>query len=344
MTFIKTGIVYDDLFLLHEKYGHPERPDRVRAVWQELNDSLLINNLVLVPARDAVLEELLLAHPEEYIDYVKKASDLEIHLDPDTYTNQFSYAAAVKAVGSLVNLTTAVLENKVQNGFALVRPPGHHALAHRGMGFCIFSNVAIAALKALEYPDVNRLAIVDFDGHHGNGTQAIIGDHPDILFISSHSYPYYPGTGAINEIGNGKGKGTVINLPIPAATGDSGIQQIYEQIVGPSLQRFQPDFIFVSAGYDAHWRDPLVNLGFSLRGFSWLSEFLVQQAVEHCKGRIVFSLQGGYNLQVLSNGVQNSIKAMIGKGDFTDPLGLSPQLEPDIPQGLLTEIKKMHRL
>jgi acetoin utilization deacetylase AcuC-like enzyme len=243
----------------------------------------------------------------------------------------------------LIDLTLAVIDGQLKNGFALIRPPGHHALPDRAMGFCIFNNVAIAAKAAQLQRDLERVAIVDFDVHHGNGTQAIFEKDPSILYTSSHQYPHYPGTGSLKEIGHGKGKGTIINFPLPAGVGDEGFPAIYNEILIPAMRRFKPQIIIVSAGYDCHWSDPLAGLGLSLTGMAWISQTLVNLAEELCTGKIVFALEGGYNLDVLRIGVANSIKALLGRDDFTDPWGKSPRREPDLTE-YLVEIKKIHKL
>jgi len=243
----------------------------------------------------------------------------------------------------LIDLTLAVNDGKLNNGFALVRPPGHHATQNQGLGFCLFSNIAIAAKAAQHQRGLERIAIVDFDVHHGNGTQAILDDDPRVFFSSSHQYPYYPGTGNAREIGRGKAKGTKINFPLSVGVGNDGFKAIYTEILIPLLRRFQPQLILVSAGYDAHWNDPLAQLGLSLTGLTWISETLVSLADELCQGKIVFTLEGGYNLEVLGNGVANTIRALLGRDDFADPLGPSPWAEPDLSD-YLRELKKIHQL
>jgi acetoin utilization deacetylase AcuC-like enzyme len=337
-----TGYVFDEIFTKHDLAGHPENAQRLFAIKDYLADNQILPQLTLVPTRPASREELRRCHHPRHIDLVAETS----HggggmLDPDTYTNEFSYDAALAAAGGLIELVSAVLTGELNNGFALLRPPGHHATYSRAMGFCLFGNVAVAARAARFDHDLARVAIVDFDVHHGNGTQAILEEDASVLFVSSHQYPYYPGTGAINEIGRGEAKGTTVNLPLGPYVGDEGFQQLYGEIVFPVLRRFQPELILVSAGFDAHWDDPLANLGLSLTGYYWLAKSLVDLAAELCQGRIVFTLEGGYNLEVLAPGVGNVFRALLGDAQPDDPLGASPWPEPDVFQ-LLAELRRLH--
>jgi acetoin utilization deacetylase AcuC-like enzyme len=341
---LKTGIVYDDIFLKHDYPGHPENANRLKSIITGLTQQNLLGKTITIESRLAGMEEIAICHSKEYIRYVKEfCGKGGGYLDPDTYSNHYSYEAAIKAVGGSIDLATSVIKGELKNGFALLRPPGHHALANKSMGFCLFGNIAIAAKIALTQPGINKVAIVDFDVHHGNGTQALIGDDPNILFISSHQYPFYPGTGSINEIGNGEAEGTVINIPFPAGVGDNGFRKAYETIVIPSIEKFKPDLILISAGYDAHWDDPLANLSLSLRGFNWISKRLIETANKICSSKIVFFLEGGYNLEVLKFGVTNSTKTLMGIEDFQDPIGPSSIQEPNVER-LIKELQSIHNL
>jgi acetoin utilization deacetylase AcuC-like enzyme len=302
---LKTGFVYDPVFLKHTQYGHPENAERLNAILNNLESNKLLPLLEKVPSRRATLVELNYCHSENYIERVKEVClQGRGYLDPDTYTTEFSFDAATTAAGSLIDLTDKVCSGSLKNGFALIRPPGHHALVGSGMGFCIFGNAAIAAKAALKNFKVEKIAIVDFDVHHGNGTEAMVKDDPNILYISTHQSPFYPGTGSKTE---------------------------------------KPGLIIVSAGYDAHWNDPLANLSLSLTGYSWISKTLVDLSEKLCNGKIIFTLEGGYNLEVLSEGVANSVKALLNRDDFEDPFVKPPQGEPEIGE-LLQEIKKIHNL
>lgn len=331
----KTGYVYDHDFLKHTQPGHPESDKRLEYIISELEKTGIINSLHKVEARDATLDELKLGHNEDYIHKLKQKCEEGVDFwDMDTYLTPFSYYAACKAAGSLIDLTEKVVKGDFSNGFALVRPPGHHALTFRAMGFCLFNNVALAAKNIIKNTNVERIAIVDFDVHHGNGTQAICEEDKDILYISSHQFPYYPGTGNYTETGRGEGEGATINLPLPQDTGDKGFNQIYSEVVIPVLKRFDPQLILVSAGYDTHWADPLAGLGLSLEGFHSITKMLVTAAKELCNGKIVFTLEGGYDLHVQQKGVANAFRVLLNKDEFDDPVGKSPYSEPDISEYL----------
>jgi acetoin utilization deacetylase AcuC-like enzyme len=339
-----TGYVYDPLFLKHTKPGHPENVYRLKAILDELTSSGLLATLRQIPARIAALEEVTLIHTPAYLELVQSISRAGGGaLDSDTYTTRDSYEAALMAAGSLIDLMLAVIDGQVNNGFALVRPPGHHALPDQAMGFCLFNNVAIAAESARQQRDLARIAIVDIDVHHGNGTQAVFETDPGVLYISTHQFPHYPNTGRLHETGRDRGVGATVNCPLPTGVGDTGFRTLYLEVILPVLRRFKPQLLLVSAGYDCHWKDPLANMGLSLTGIAWISETLVQAAQELCAGRIVFTLEGGYHRDVLKHGVTNSIRALLGRNDYVDPFGKSPEPEPDLT-GYLAEVKNIHKI
>jgi acetoin utilization deacetylase AcuC-like enzyme len=339
-----TGYVYDRIFTRHNWPAHPENAKRLAAIVNYMEERTLFPRLVQVPAREATMHELQLGHHPMYIEMVEETcrfgGDM---LDADTYTNKYSFEAASRAVGGLIDLSKAVVTGELSNGFALVRPPGHHAVPGRAMGFCLFGNTAIAARVVREMPGVERVVVVDFDVHHGNGTQAILEEDPDIMFISSHQYPFYPGTGAAYEIGTGLAQGTKVNVPLSVMMGDEAIKRLYGEFVFPLIRRFEPQLIIISAGFDSHWDDPLANIGLTLTGYQWLVRGLIDLADALCDGKIVFALEGGYNLQVLAPGVGNVFRALLGDSEIDDPLGISPWIEPD-PTSLLSELKKIHAL
>jgi acetoin utilization deacetylase AcuC-like enzyme len=344
MNTSNTGIAFDTIFLKHDQPGHPENAKRLKSIIFGLQEKGLLEKVTQIKSRPAEIDEIELCHTKEYIEYVKGFCEKGGgYLDPDTYSNQHSYTAVATAIGSSIDLVKAVTKGELKNGFALLRPPGHHALANRSMGFCLFGNIAIAAKVALTQFGVSKVAIIDFDVHHGNGTQALVGDDPNILFISSHQYPFYPGTGSIREIGDGEAEGTIVNIPLQAGVGDNGFKSVYKKIVIPSLERFKPELILVSAGYDAHWDDPLANLNLSLNGFNQISRELIKCAEEICSGKIIFFLEGGYNLDVLGNGVTNTVRSLLGIESFEDPLGRTNYQEPDIEK-LVNELVTIHKL
>ncbi len=340
-----TGFVFEEIFFKHNLAGHPENANRLVAIFRYLKEHNLLSALTRLPSRPATEEELLRCHHPYYIELVERVSrEGGGRLDADTYTNEFSYDAARHAAGGLVELVSAVIDGTLGNAFALVRPPGHHAVPMQAMGFCLFGTVAIAARAAQAEKGLARIAIIDFDVHHGNGTQDILDDDPTILFVSSHQYPFYPGTGGLEEIGVGKGKGTKVNIPLVPHTGDAGFERLYGEVVVPLIRRFQPELILVSAGFDAHWQDPLADIGLSLAGYHKLCHSLIDLAAELCDGRIVFTLEGGYNLDVLAPGVGNTFRAlMASKATCDDPIGAHPYAEPDV-SGLLGQLKKIHKL
>lgn len=340
-----TGVVYDEIFLAHDYPGHPESRVRLESILKRLHEAGVWERLQPVPAREATREELTRVHHWSYVEQVRTLSERGGgHLDPDTYVNRASYQAALMAAGGLIEACRAVLEGRVRNAFALVRPPGHHAMPAQGMGFCLFGNVALAAHDACYAAGLQRVLIVDFDVHHGNGTQAMTAEEPAICFISTHQQPLYPGTGAARELAHGRAAGTLVNIPLSPGSGDGVFQAAYEQLVLPIARRFQPELILVSAGFDAHWDDPLAGLALSLGGYNWLVRTLIRLAEELCAGRIVFALEGGYHLQVLSYGVLNTFRALLGDEAWEDPLGPCPWSgEPDVTSYLAT-LRRLHGL
>ncbi len=341
---MSTGYVYEQIFTKHTWPNHPENAKRLAAIMNYLTEKDILPQLTQIPSREAKISELQLCHHPLYIEMVEETcrfgGDM---LDADTYATKFSFEAASHAVGGLIELCLAVMRGELDNGFALTRPPGHHATPNRAMGFCLFGTVAVAARAVQKTLGLERVAIVDFDVHHGNGTQDILYEDPHILFVSSHQYPFYPGTGSINETGVGLAGGTIVNVPLSVMMGDECVQQLYGEVVFPLIRRFEPQLILISAGFDAHWDDPLANIGLTLTGYHWLCKSLIDLAAEICQGRIVFTLEGGYNLQVLAPGVGNTFRALMGNGTVDDPLGISPWVEPDV-SNLLHQLKLVHGL
>jgi acetoin utilization deacetylase AcuC-like enzyme len=281
--------------------GHPERVERL----EEINEALSapeFDSLTRIEAPMAAEASLLLGHPQLYIDAVRRQipESGRQALDPDTWASPGSWDAALKGVGGCLAAVDAVLEGRSRNAFVATRPPGHHAEKVRAMGFCLFSNVAIAARHALEVHGLSRVAVVDFDVHHGNGTQDVLWDEPRALFISSHQMPLYPGTGAASERG---GSDNVLNLPLAPASGGTAMRGAYEGRVFPRLRAWQPELILISAGFDAHADDPLANLMWTEEDFAWITRGLCDVADEVCGGRVVSTLEGGYDLAALAASV-----------------------------------------
>jgi acetoin utilization deacetylase AcuC-like enzyme len=339
-----TAYVYDPVYLEHDLPSHPENARRLRHVIETLEREGVLERLTLLEPRPAMDEELERVHTPEHIARVRqKARSGGGNLDPDTYVVPRSFDAALMAAGGLVRAVEAVLAGEIDNGFALVRPPGHHATPTRAMGFCLFNNVAVAAQAALAVGKAERVFIVDFDVHHGNGTEEVFASDPAVFYASTHQYPHYPGTGHWSETGIGAGEGTVLDVSLPPGVGDAGYAQIFAELVWPLTERFRPDLILVSAGYDAHWNDPLAQMNLSLSGYAWLGRELVNMAQQSCGGRIVFALEGGYQLDVLACGVLNAFYAMLGEDTIADPFGPSPY--PERPVGdLIVRLRNLHNL
>lgn len=341
-----TGYVYDPIYLEHNQRGHPENQQRLRAILRALEENGMLDRLAPVPAVPIAPERLERVHSGRYVDQVQRvARQGGGHLDMDTYVRPASYEAALMAAGGLVEATQAVLDGHLANAFALVRPPGHHALRGRGMGFCLFNNVAIAARYALAERGLDRVLIVDFDVHHGNGTQDAFESDPAVMFISTHQYPYYPGTGNLRETGRGDGAGGIVNVPLGGGVGDEGFAQIFREVVGPAAWRFQPQLILVSAGYDAHWDDPLAHMHLSVGGYAAIARALADLAEELCDGRLVWTLEGGYHLEALAYSVLNTFAMLLGDAGWqlVDPLGPSPFSEQPVDD-VIAQVKEVHRL
>jgi acetoin utilization deacetylase AcuC-like enzyme len=290
-------------------------------------------------------KQLELIHSAGYLDQLGQAVARGPGLLDfgDTYITQASFAAALKSAGAALAILEYTMASEGRRGFSLARPPGHHATAFRGMGFCLINNIALAAQHAINM-GWERVMIIDFDVHHGNGTQDIFYDHPQVLYLSTHQRGIYPGTGAIEETGLGAGQGTTINVPLPAFTGDAGFERIYADVIAPAARKFLPQILLISAGYDAHWQDPLAQLQLTTQGFGQLAKDLVSLADELCAGRILFVLEGGYNPESLFEAVQASLDAMIGRDPPAMQTTQFPTVaEPDI-KPILEAVIHTHRL
>jgi histone deacetylase 6 len=305
-----TGLVYDDRFLLHRAaYDHPEHPGRLSAIWSRLQADGLAARCRGIPAREATHEELRAIHTDEHIDRVETTARREhAQLDPDTYTSRDSVEAARLAAGGLVDLTRDVLSGALSNGFALVRPPGHHAEADRAMGFCLFNNVAVAAESARR-AGVARVLIVDWDLHHGNGTQHSFEEDPDVLYFSTHQYPFYPGTGSIGEVGRGAARGRTVNVPWPAGMGDAEHLAAFDRILLPLARRFEPGLVRVSGGFDAAAGDLLGGMRLSADGYAAMTARLLEIA----GGKVVLALEGGYNLDAIAAAAAAATRVLLGE-------------------------------
>ena len=343
---MKVGFVYDPIYLKHDTGQHPENANRLKAIMRYLERAGPWQQLVPVKPRAATIQELSLVHDRKYISHIQEVADKGGGwLDPDTVVSADSYEVARYAAGGVIKATDTVMTGELDSVFALVRPPGHHAGTQRAMGFCLFNNVAIAAKYALKKYGLERIAIIDFDVHHGNGTQAAFYGNPGVLYISAHQSPHYPGTGSIDEIGDGRARGTTVNVPLPAGCGDSEYQRVFEQVIVPVVTRFKPQLILVSAGYDAHWADELAMMRMTITGFARITRIIKEMASQLCNGRLILSLEGGYNLTVLSSSVKAALDVLVGKTDIEDKLGPPPYgfKPPDITS-LIERIKEIHNL
>jgi acetoin utilization deacetylase AcuC-like enzyme len=311
----KTGIVRDESYIDHRPGDfHPESHRRLETVYDMLEDPDMAGKCVNVPVREATEEELLYIHSKDYIGLVASTAGKPYgYLDGDTQTSAGSYLAALRAAGGLCNAVEMVIKGELDNAFALVRPPGHHAERNRGMGFCLFNNVAIAAVYAKRKLGLERILIADWDLHHGNSTQHSFEADPSILYFSTHQYPYYPGTGGFSEVGTGDGQGYTVNVPLSTGYGNSEFNAIYKHILQPIALEFKPDLVLVSVGFDIYEGDPLGGMAVTPEGFAGLTHTLMEIARQTCDGKIVLTLEGGYNLQGLRDSVKAVLKELCGE-------------------------------
>jgi len=302
----------------HHAGYHPERPERLLAAReatqlaaQPKSDGGLGVIWKAVDVREATDEELARVHSAEYIEILSKIAGKSGYLDPDTYIGEGSVRAARCAAGALSTMAERIWNGDTSRGVALLRPPGHHARPGQAMGFCLLNNVAVAAahLRAL---GAKRVAIVDFDVHHGNGTQEMFWRDPSVLYVSTHQFPFYPGTGAADEAGEGEGLGATVNVPLGAGSGDDDYRDAFQRIVLPAVQAFAPEIVLVSAGFDAAASDPLAEMRLSSNAFGWMTRELARAAEESAQGRIALALEGGYDLTALEEGLGAAIAALIG--------------------------------
>jgi acetoin utilization deacetylase AcuC-like enzyme len=306
----RTGVVKDQRYLEHVMdLGHPESPERLRAIYQMLEEKEMKGLVESVTPRAATREELEMNHTPKYIDLIASTAGKPYYrLDMDTSTCAKSYEAALFAAGGLLELIKAVMEGKLHNGFALVRPPGHHAERDRAMGFCLFNNVAIGAYYAIRNFSLEKILIVDWDVHHGNGTQNSFYEDPRVLYFSTHRYGFfYPGTGAATEVGKGKGEGFNVNVPLSTGGSDADYGMIFEKILKPIALEYQPQLLLVSAGFDTYYDDPLGGMEVTEKGFARMTQILLEIADASAQGRLAITLEGGYDVK----GESRSVKAVL---------------------------------
>jgi acetoin utilization deacetylase AcuC-like enzyme len=309
-----TGWVYDDIYLEHKTTpGHPERPERLVEIVRRLKAKGVLSELTALKPTPAGLDWIEMVHSPEYITRTRRScQDNPSYLDSlDVPISSKSYEAALMAAGGMLAAVDAVMEKKVANAFCAVRPPGHHATEDQAMGFCIFNSVAIGAKYIQKRHGLPKVLIVDWDVHHGNGTQATFYDDPTVLYFSVHQYPFYPGTGSRAEKGSGKGLNYTINVPLRAGSGDSDCLAAFENELKPAALEFSPDFVLVSAGFDAHEDDLLGQMRVTTEGFARLTEIVKAIAVMCCGGRLVSILEGGYHLEGLAASVESHIRVLM---------------------------------
>ena len=292
-----------------EPTGHPEQVMRLLEVINRLK-SEDFKNLIWKEAPIATNEQILLGHSKKYVEFIEniQTSKHINHIDADTYFGIGSLNAAKRGVGANISAVNAVMSGEFNNAFSAVRPPGHHAETEKAMGFCIFGNVAIAAKYAIENHKLKRVAVVDFDVHHGNGTQEILWDDPNVLFVSTHQMPLWPGSGTHEEHGKHQ---NILNIPIQANTDGPTFRQKFDEIVLPRLDSYKPEILIISAGFDAHYKDPLANIELMTEDYEWITHRLCDIADEHADGRIISSLEGGYNLAALAESVAVHVKVLM---------------------------------
>jgi len=348
----KVALLYDAAVLEHRPpEGHPERPARVQAIMDLLKRTGLLERVARLPVTPATRAQIERVHTPRYLDFVERiVSEGGGYLDAgDTVASAGSWAAATAAAGASTGAVDAVMNGGMDASFAVVRPPGHHAPPDRAMGFCILNNAAIAAAHAIAEYGLARVLLVDFDVHHGNGTQDCFYASPEVLYFSTHQSPAYPFTGAVEETGDGAGVGYTVNVPLPPDVGEAGFLQTFGTILRPLARRFQPELVIVSAGYDAHWRNSRYVQGIrerlTVRGLTALSQSLQEITDTYCPGRLVGILEGGYDLEALAYGVLGTLRVWLGDREVDDPLGPPPTSakEPDIT-ALLEEVKRVHSL
>jgi acetoin utilization deacetylase AcuC-like enzyme len=310
----KTGFVYSDVYLQHNTgAGHPERAERLTAIVERLKQKGLLADLISLKPRSASTQWVTTIHAPEYVERVRQSCRSGIgYVDThDAPASTNSYDVALMAVGGVLCAVEAVMEGRIKNAFCALRPPGHHALKDRAMGFCFFNNIAIAARYIQKQHKLAKVLIVDWDVHHGNGTQAAFYDDPTVFYFSVHQSPFYPGTGQADETGEGRGVGFTLNVPLAAGSGDAAYKKAFGERLKPAAAAFKPDFVLISAGFDAAQDDLLGQMKVTPEGYAELTRIVKGIAAEYAKGRLVSVLEGGYNLEALAASVEAHLRALM---------------------------------
>jgi acetoin utilization deacetylase AcuC-like enzyme len=345
---MSVGLLYDPLYLEHRTGQHPENPGRLRGVTSRLREQGLWDQLQHVPAEPATWEAMTAVHVRGYLEALEEAAAAGGGwLSADTVMSERSFDAARLAAGAAIAGANAVLAREVRQAFSLSRPPGHHARPSQAMGFCLINIIAVAAAAARDQ-GLERVFVLDFDVHHGNGTQEIFEADPRVFYASTHQYPAYPGTGALEETGRGEGRGFTLNVPLPAGVGDAGLLRAFDQVIAPAARIYRPQLFLASAGYDAHWSNSRylssIQMGVTVSGFAQLVRRLRDLADELCDGRIAFVLEGGYDPEALGWSVAATLDVLLDR-PVTDPLGPPPEgdIEPEI-NDVIEAARELHGL
>jgi acetoin utilization deacetylase AcuC-like enzyme len=330
-----TGVVLDARYMAHDTgHGHPERAERIGALLPAIGGR---PDVVHVPPRAATGDDVVLVHGEGHFERVSRSAGRSGAFDADTPVSPHSFATACLAAGGVLAVCDEVMAGRLRNGFALVRPPGHHAERERAMGFCLFNNVAIAAAHLRARHGLERVMVIDWDVHHGNGTQHSFAREPGVLFVSTHRWPFYPGTGGIDEVGSGEGKGFTVNLPFPGGFGDAEYLAAFHAVVAPLALEYEPQAILVSAGFDPHRRDPLGGMAVTEHGFAGMAAELARVAERVCDGRLVAVLEGGYDLRGTRDSVEAVLDVLCGRARAP-----APELPPSNAGPILEAVKRQH--
>jgi len=341
-----TGIVRDNRYLEHRTgVNHVESPQRLETLYRMLDGKRLTARPVTIPPRLASLEEIHMVHTPEYIEKIlDTAGRSRLYLDPDTVTSERTCEAAFLAAGGAMEAVRSVMEGRVDNAFAFIRPPGHHAERNRQMGFCIFNNTALAAEYARRTFSLKKIMIVDWDVHHPNGTQHIFEETGDVLLFSTHRYPFFPGTGAVNETGLGTGEGFTVNVPLTPRKGDGDYVRIYQELLAPLALEFRPQLILVSAGFDPHHDDPIGGMRLTERGFAYCADRVLEIAERTCAGRVVVLLEGGYDLTAVRKSARLVLETMCsGLADSVkEGLERSAAVDADVDD-IIDSVKETHK-
>jgi len=337
----RTGFIRHPIYLEHviDVY-HPESPQRLEAIYAMV-DGEMADRLVMVEPREASHEEIGWIHSKSYLNMVAETEGRCVRLDPDTATSPASYRAALRSAGGLLAAVDAVFAGEVDNAFAAIRPPGHHAEANRAAGFCIFNNVAVAAEYAIRKHGLERILIFDWDLHHGNGTQHSFESTGKVLYMSTHQYPYYPGTGAFHEVGRGAGEGYTVNMPMQTGYGTGDFLRLIDEVVKPITLSYQPQLILISAGFDTYEGDPLGGMNVSATGYGAMTDRMLRLADACCDGKLIMTLEGGYHINGLRQSVRRTLETMIA-GE-ADPTWLEAEvLNPRGVNAIVGNVREMH--